>query len=130
MVKAAVTRMKNREGDIFMERHEHLFSEALQYVEDAKGAVKMQRVTVETPEGKLQERYQAFRDVGAMAPALTVATGLQRMLGDATGRFSVAQSDGTRAVSVSVMVPIQVNTSSPPAPAATIEVTATREIDE
>lgn len=94
-VKKAVQRRVRREGDVFMERHEHLFGEALQYVEDAKGAVKMQRVTVEVPKENgdivLQERYQAFRDVGAMAPALGAATALQRMLGDATNRFESQQ---------------------------------------
>ena len=89
----AVTRRDNKVDDVFMQRHEHLFKEALAYVEDAKSAVKMQKVTVEVPKGDgsgsvaLQERYQAFRDVGAMAPAITAATQLQRVLGDATGRF-------------------------------------------
>lgn len=90
-IKAAVARREAKEGDIFMERHEHLYREALQYIEDAKGAVKMQKVTaeVETESGiTLQDRYERFRDVGAMAPALGAATALQRVLGDATARFS------------------------------------------
>ncbi len=90
---------------MFMDRHEHLYRETLQYVQDAKQAVKMQRVTVEADDGKLQERYQAFRDVGAMAPALQTAVQLQRVLGDATARFSSAQPAVATNVYLSVVLP-------------------------
>lgn len=103
----AAERKQAKTEDVFMERHEHLYREALQYVEDAKSAVKMQKVTEETETDsgiKLQDRYQPFRDVGAMAPALTAATALQRVLGDATARFSQAAA-GTGNVQVLVVMP-------------------------
>ncbi len=100
----ALERRADKQADVFMERHEHLFGEALKYIEDAKGAVKMQRVTVDTDAGP-QERYQAFRDVGAMAPALTAATALQRVLGDATGRFAQAPAGAGVHVNLQVVIP-------------------------
>lgn len=107
-IQRAVARKEAKEGDLFMERHEHLYREALQYIEDAKGAVKMQKVTaeVETESGiTLQDRYERFRDVGAMAPALGAATALQRVLGDATQRFSQATTGAGVNVHLSVIMP-------------------------
>lgn len=110
-VKAAVERKAAKDGDVFIERHERLMRESFQYIEDAKDAVKMQKVTaeVETEDGvKLVERYERFRDVGAMAPAITTAIQLQRLLGDATGRFVGSQQAGIGAginISMSVVLP-------------------------
>lgn len=116
---AAVERKQERLDDKFMQRHEDLYSEARRVVDEAKGAVKMQKVTVERPllnplhqpilqavlvdgqpvydaDGKplmravmtTVDEYREFRDIGVMAPALTVAANLNRVLGEATGRFS------------------------------------------
>lgn len=107
-VKAAIARKEAKEGDIFMERHEHLYRESLQYIEDAKQAVKMQKVTAEIEENgqtKLVDRYQEFRDVGAMAPALGAATALQRLLGDATQRFGQPAPGSGVNVHLSVILP-------------------------
>mgnify|MGYP001570762299 CR=1 FL=1 len=110
-VKAAVARRQEKDADVFMERHEHLYAESLQYIQDAKGAVKMQRVTVDTEEGP-QERYQAFRDVGAMAPAITAATQLQRVLGDATARFVQAGGAGGAVnVNLQIVIPRAIDAS-------------------
>lgn len=106
-VARAVAKREAKQADVFMERHEHLYREALQYIEDAKGAVKMQKVTaeVETDDGiKLQDRYERFRDVSAMAPAIGAATALQRVLGDATARFS-SQAAATVHNHLSVIMP-------------------------
>lgn len=103
----AAKRREIQSEDVFMNRHEHLYRESLQYIEDAKDAVKMQRTTVEveTPEGmKLVERYEAFRDVGAMAPALTTAIQLQRLYGDATQQF-LAAAPGTTNISLTMVLP-------------------------
>lgn len=103
----AIEKKEEKADDIFMERHEHLYREALQYIEDAKGAVKMQKVTaeVETENGiTLQDRYERFRDVSAMAPAIGAATALQRVLGDATARFS-SQAAATVHNHLSVIMP-------------------------
>ncbi len=91
---------KQAGGDLFMERHEQLWSETAQYVQDAKEAVKMQKVSAPklAADGSqigTEDHYQAFRDVGAMAPALQTAVQLQRVLGDATGRFAQAQATTT-----------------------------------
>lgn len=110
-----------------MERHEHLYREALQYIEDAKGAVKMQKVTaeIETDHGiTLQDRYQPFRDVGAMAPAIGAATALQRVLGDATARFS-SQPTNTTNVHLSVIMPRAVEPELP----ACIDVTPVPQLE-
>ena len=113
----AHNRQRQRNEDKFADRHEKLNEEAFRYVEDAKKAVKMQRVTIQTPlikngepvlvpylkdgvpqltaDGQqvmvpvmvAKEVYQEYRDVGAMAPALGVATSINRILGEATGKF-------------------------------------------
>lgn len=115
MVKA-VERRKDKADDVFMERHEHLFKEALQYVEDAKSAIKMQKVTVlipdkETGKEHRAEEYREFRDVGAMAPALGAATALQRVLGDATGRFASANAVKAGDVHLHVVLPRAIDTA-------------------
>ncbi len=113
----AVERAGAKADDVFMQRHEHLYAETLQYVEDAKQAVKMQKVTeeIETDDGiRLQDRYKSFRDIGAMAPALQTAVQLQRVLGDATARFS-SQAAGATSISLCVVMPRDL--SAAPAPA-------------
>lgn len=49
MVKAAVARRAEKEGDQFLDSIQFLMDESAQYVKDAHGAVKMQRVTVKQP---------------------------------------------------------------------------------
>lgn len=98
----AAERAEIKADDVFMRRHEELYAETAQYIQDAKGAVKHQRVTVPKldKEGQqigTEEHYQAFRDVGAMAPALQTAVQLQRVLGDATARFSSKDSPDRKA---------------------------------
>lgn len=114
----AIEKKEQKEADIFLDRHEHLYRESLQYIEDAKLAVKMQKVTAEVEEnGKmtLQDRYQEFRDVGAMAPALGAATALQRLLGDATQRFSQPSAGTGVNVHLSVILPRAIEPGQQPA---------------
>jgi hypothetical protein len=99
-LQRAVARRQEKVEDVFLDRHEHLFRESLQYLDDAKGAVKtlkksvVRKVITTDKDGGVTEReeagteYELVRDIGAMAAPLTVATNLNRLLGEATGRFS------------------------------------------
>lgn len=88
-------KIQAKKEDSFLDRMNFLMDESKQYVLDAHGAVKMQKVTVkeEQPDGSIvkSEEYREFRDIGAMAPALTAAKSITELYGQATGELNKTQ---------------------------------------